>query len=66
MIFRDYFILFIGGLTGFSAIAVQIAQHTVTQYDSTVCYLYVVVALFFIALGFIKTIAYKESLKPQE
>jgi len=44
----------------------EIAQYTVTTYDTTYAYLNGVMALFSIALGFIKTIAYKESLIPQD
>lgn len=44
----------------------EIAQYTTTQYDSTFGYLNGVMALFSIALGFIKTVAYRESLKPQD
>lgn len=44
----------------------EIAQYTTTEYDSTYAYLNGVMGLFSIALGFIKTIAYKESLKPQD
>src|SRR5574344_1100870 len=44
----------------------EIAQYTITQYDSIFGYLNGVMALFSIALGLIKTIAYQESLKPQD
>ncbi len=50
----------------FNETAGEIAQYTTTQYDSTFGYLNGVMGLFSIALGFIKTIAYKESLKPQD
>lgn len=44
----------------------EIAQYTTTHYDSTFGYMNTVMGLFSIALGFIKTVAYKESLKPQD
>jgi hypothetical protein len=44
----------------------EIAQYTVTAYDTTYAYINGVMGLFSIALGVIKTVAYKETLKPED